>query len=224
MNSEKFKEDLERLTFKLGNHLRLVKVKERLLELRSKGLVKSNHSALEVLLADYLCSKGFEVTVEYPLSEDLICDIYAKAGDEDLIVEVETGFVPPQYSLDPRSYNLARTISKVARYSRFSKYFGLATPVFFLLQLHPSLLKSPHERELEEALELKSLCDRYYKRPFLKLDDILASKVDVIYVLDIDELKVQELSPMEYYRTYLAPLSRNNGWSFRARCRSPGPL
>lgn len=223
MDVKKFEEDLKLLISRLGAHPNLIRVKDKLIELRVRGLVKSNHSVLEVLVADYLFSKGFEVTVEHKLTNDLVCDVYADSSEGDLIVEVETGFVPPHYSLEPRTYNLARVISKVARYSRFSKYFGLAVPSFLLLQLHPYLIKPPRERELSEALELKAICDKYYTNPPVTLKEISSAKVDVIYVLDVDELSVEELTPLEYYRMYIAPISRNNGWSFRARRRSPGP-
>ena len=53
-------------------------VRQRLIELYQKNLVKINHSVLELICAANLVSKGFAVDVEKPLTDSLVCDLYGK--------------------------------------------------------------------------------------------------------------------------------------------------
>jgi hypothetical protein len=69
---------------------------------------------------------------------------------ETLVVEVETGFVPPEAALAPIRYRQARIAAKIARYSGHSQRFALATPGYHVLQVPEVLLQPPDERKKKE--------------------------------------------------------------------------
>src|SRR5215216_2704497 len=69
-------------------------VKNRLIELYMRNLVKINHSAMELVCAKHLIRYGYKVDVEKQLTDILICDLYAEKGDGAAVVEIETGLFP----------------------------------------------------------------------------------------------------------------------------------
>lgn len=199
MATKKFDDDLTTLLNKICdkdnrqvraqlNHLR-----NRLNALYGKGLVKINHSIMELLCAKYLALKGYEVDVEYPLNETLTCDIIAFKGDGSLIVEIETGYVPPEHALDPGTYNRARIASKIARYSAFSNKFALGTPPNNILQIPTVFEKPPRYRRREEVKEVKALCDQYYRKPPLTMSEIRNARLQAIYTIDVDQGSIREV-------------------------------
>ena len=48
------------------------------------------------------------------MTDILVCDVFATKGDGEAIVEIETGFTPPEHALDPTSYYVARIASKIS--------------------------------------------------------------------------------------------------------------
>ena len=131
---EKFRNDVYEVTARLSRNFsdadipKLNYVRHQLIDMYQKNLVKINHSVLELVCAASLISRGYVVDVEKRVSEILVCDIYARKGDGSAIVEIETGFTPPDHALDTVDYYAARIMSKVARYSRYCSKFSLATP------------------------------------------------------------------------------------------------
>ncbi|HKX80702.1 MAG TPA: hypothetical protein VJL54_00450, partial [Nitrososphaera sp.] len=95
-------------------------VRERLIELYKRNLVKINHSVMELVCAKHLIRYGYSVDVEKQLTDILVCDVHAQKGDGIAIVEIETGFIPPEHALDPLGYYAARIASKIARYSKYA--------------------------------------------------------------------------------------------------------
>jgi len=196
---DKFTGDLDCLLQKLveGEGLeakdRLIRVREQLAELRRLNLVKINHSVLELLCAKYLIDDGYEVDVERQLSDLLTCDVYGVKGDGSVIVEVETGYIPPEHALDPGAYNQARIVSKIARYSQFSDKFILGTTPANILNIPKLFRKPPRDRREDELREMKALCDRYYMAPPIEIQEIKLSRLYTIYILDVDRLKVVEI-------------------------------
>ncbi len=93
-----------------------------------KILVKINHSILELICASNLISRGYAVEVEKDVSNILVCDIFGKKGGGSTIIEIETGFTPPDHAMDTIDYFAARLMSKIARYSQYCGKFSLATP------------------------------------------------------------------------------------------------
>ena len=141
MDVEKFQDDVYAITELLSKNLspeltpKLNFVRQNLIEFYKKNLVKINHSVLELICASELISHGFTVDVEKSISDILICDLFGKKGDETAIIEIETGFTPPEHALDTVDYYAARIVSKIARYSKYCEKFSLATPVVNILPL-----------------------------------------------------------------------------------------
>ena len=67
---------------------------------------------MELVCAKYLIQKGHEVQLEYSLNEILTCDLFAVKGYGNLIVEIETGYIPPENAMAPLTYTTARWQAK----------------------------------------------------------------------------------------------------------------
>ncbi len=185
------------------------KIIYQLIDMAKRKLIKSNHTIMEVIIAAYLIERGYNITVERKLDEDLICDIYAEKEDTKLIVEVETGFVPPSNSLDPILYRAVREISKVVRYSKYSDYFALATPPYHILQLPEFLFFPPSLRSSHLIVKTKNILDRYYKNPPISEEEIKNARLDYIYLTIVDENKIIEYTAKEYYSKYISSIRIN---------------
>lgn len=213
----KFEEDLEAVYSKIAATrrdplngrdlaLELESIKRKLLALWRRRLVKSNHTIMELVVAGHLLYKGYRVDVEVEVGEGLVCDIYARNDSGSLIVEVETGFVPPDHSSDPILYRAAREASKIARYSRFADEFALAVPPYHVLQVPEVLYLDPEDRDPSELALVKDLLDAYYSRPPVELEDIARAKLSSVYVVNVDRAEVLELSAKEYCELFIRPL------------------
>ena len=175
----------------------IVRLRDQLVYLYEKNLVKINHSVMELVCAKYLILAGYDVDLERVL-DSLSCDIYAVKGFGSLIIEVETGFVPPEHALDPSTYIKARVASKITRYSGYAEKFGLAFPPHYTMQIHPALVKPPRDRSEHELKEVKTLCDLYYSNPPVSFDEIRNARIHAIYILDVDNGWVNETEPSTY--------------------------
>jgi len=200
---ERFEEDLDMLAKRLRNNenetisRELERLKDRLVSLHRKNVVKINHSVMELTCAKYLILAGHNVDLEHIL-DNISCDIYALKGLSNLIIEVETGFVPPEHALDPSTYCRARTASKIARYSGYAEKFGLAVPPHYVIQIHAALVKPPRDRSEDEIKEVKALCDLYYSSPPVSLEEIRNARLHAVYILDVDNGTVKETDPATY--------------------------
>jgi len=174
-------------------------VKNRLIHLYSRNLVKINHSAMELVCAKHLIRYGYHVDVEKQLTDILVCDVYAEKGDGAAIVEIETGFIPPEHALDPLSYYAARIASKIARYSKYANKFVLATPPVSILPIPQLFARPPKDRRPSEIKDVKALCDKYYKNPPVTDDEILNGRLHIIYIINIDASKVVEMDVDSYF-------------------------
>ena len=204
MDVEKFTDDVYAIAERLSQgqtaeaKSKINYVRERLIELYTQNLVKINHSVLEIICASNLISEGYSVDVEKHLSDNLVCDVFASKGDGTFIIEIETGFTPPDHALDTIDYYVARIASKIARYSRYCSKFALATPVVGLLPLPKLFLKPPRERPEKEIKKIKTLCDRFYKNPPIDSDDILNARLHSIYLINIDKGFAKQVDPCSY--------------------------
>ncbi len=202
-------------------------VRNRLVELNRKRLVKINHSVMQVLCAKHLLEQDYEVRIEHPLvGGQLMADLFAirerepkfendieslliserlglPVKKEALVVEVETGYVPPKAALYPIRYQQARIAAKIARYCRYSHRFGLAAPNYHVLQIPEILLKPPELREIAEIRQIKEECDQFYKSPPILLDTLAMSETDYIYSINVDNVTVTQVPPQEYLETIL---------------------
>jgi hypothetical protein len=205
---EKFEQDLNLLQTSLNEGLgdearrKLEVLKNRLVHLRKKNIIKINHSAMELVCAKHLISKGYDLDVERELGETLVCDLYAVKEEVVLIVEIETGFVPPENALDPLRYYEARIASKIARYSSHSMRFGLGTPPHHILNIPSIFLTPPKDRSSEDLKILKGKCDKYYTDPSISIEDLRCAYLNSIYIINVDDVKVKELRPTDYSEEY----------------------
>ena len=206
MDVEKFQDDVYSITELLSEHLspelvpKLNFVRQNLIEYYKKNLVKINHSILELICAAELISHGFSVDVEKSISDVLVCDLFGKKDDGTAIIEIETGFTPPEHALDTVDYYSARIVSKIARYSKHCGKFSLATPVVNILPISEIFLISPDARKSTDVEKLKKLCDRFYKNPQINLEDIQNAHIHSVYLINTDKGFAKELDPELYLR------------------------
>ncbi len=204
MDLEKFRNDVFEVTDRLSNSLsqedlpKLNYVRQQLIEMYQKNLVKINHSVLELICAANLIANGYAVEVEKQISDILVCDLFAKKGDGDTIIEIETGFTPPDHAMDTINYSTARIMSKIARYSKYSSKFSLATPVMGIIPIPKIFLIPPNARKKEDVKKVQDLCDHYYKNPPISYDDILNARLHSIYLINVDKNFSKSLDPQGY--------------------------
>ncbi len=204
MDLEKFRNDVYEVTDRLSNRLsqedlpKLNYVRQQLIDMYQKNLVKINHSVLELICAANLISHGYAVEVEKKISDILVCDLFAKKGDGDTIIEIETGFTPPDHAMDTIDYSTARIMSKIARYSKYSSKFSLATPVMGIIPIPKIFLIPPNARKQEDVKKVQGLCDRYYKNPPISYDDILNARLHSIFLINVDKNFAKALDPQGY--------------------------
>jgi hypothetical protein len=200
---KKFKIDVETVFEKMRGELeeneyrKIVVIKDRLFQLRRLNKVKINHSVMELICAKHLIQKGFDVEIEHDLDK-VSCDVYGEKGFGSVIIEVETGFVPPENAVDPITYLKARIASKITRYSGVSNKFILATPPYYIMQVPPPLTKPPRFRTDEEITSIKGLCDQYYTNPPVSEEEIRNARLHSIFAVDVDRTQVSEWEVNEY--------------------------
>ena len=188
----------------------LLKIRDKLTRLFEKGIVKSNHSIIEFILASYLISKGFRVDVEHEVERDVVCDVYAEVDGERVIVEVETGYVPPENCLDPLTYRMIRAVSKIVRYSRYSDKFYLAYPPYHIEPI-PSVMLISYNDKVKRVHDLKrvlGLCSKYYRNVRWTLDDILKAHIEGIIYVNVDNLNVKVIGVDEYLKILYEVMER----------------
>lgn len=232
MTKKRFIRDMDTLLEKLAPDTsaevmeQLGKVRQRFVELSRKRLVKINHSIMQFLCAKHLIENGFRVEIEYPLNGGtLMADIFAvrerligtddardailskmhgiKENEECLVLEVETGFVPPKAALSPGTYRKTRIAAKIARYAGFSHFFCLATPHYHVLQIPNAMLQRVGQRDVDELMNLKAMCDAQYFSPPVLYDELATSEIHSIFIVNIDEMKVLEVDPQKYRYTVI---------------------
>jgi hypothetical protein len=182
---------------------KLVQLRDWLFALHKENVVKINHSVMELVCAKYLILKGYDVQLEYRLNDLLTCDLFSTKGYGNLIVEVETGFIPPDHALDPMTYLSARLASKIVRYSSFAGKFALGVPPHYVLSFPSALAKPPRRRTPDEMAYMKKLCDMYYQNPPVTEEEIQNARLHEIYLIDVDRAKVLEIDPEAYMKRAL---------------------
>jgi len=202
-STEEFMRDVDsvvtKVLEKLDNlyHPKIRAIRNDLESLHKQNRVKINHSVMELICATHLINAGFDVQLETAVN-GVSTDVYAEKGLGSLMVEVETGFVPPENALDPLVYLRARAASKITRYSGYASKFVLATPPYYILQIPPSLTKPPRFRTEEEIAVIKRLCDLYYSNPPVSVEEITNARLHAIYVVDVDNVSIREWEVNEY--------------------------
>jgi hypothetical protein len=204
MDLKKFQFDVTDVTEKISINMserdasKLNSVRLQLIEMYKKNLVKINHSVLELICAANLIVNGYSVEAEKEVSDILVCDLYAKKGDGDTIIEIETGFTPPDHALDTIDYLTARIMSKIARYSKYCSKFSLATPATGIIPIPKIFLVPPNARKKDDIKTIQELCDKYYKSPPISFDDILNARLHSIYLINVDKKFAKPVDPLGY--------------------------
>src|SRR4030043_825205 len=205
----RFEQDLSTLMVRLTSDMadeaakKLTELEDWLLKLQKENVVKINHSVMELVCAKYLILKGYDVQLEYALNELLTCDLFTTKGYGNLIVEIETGFIPPENALNPLTYTSARLASKIIRYSSFAGKFALGVPPHYILPFPQALAKQPRKRTPRDIEFIKNLCDKYYNKPPVTREEIFNARIQEIYIIDVDQARVQEVDPETYLKRIL---------------------
>ncbi len=203
---QKFEADILRLISKLtidtpeSTITKITGLKDWLIKLQKENVVKINHSVMELVCAKYLIQRDYEVQLEYPLNELLTCDLFGTKCYGNLIIEIETGFIPPENALAPMTYTSARLASKIIRYSSFAGKFALGVPPHYILPFPPALAKPPRNRTDDEIACIKKLVDAYYNKPPVTVEEIRNAHLHEIQIIDVDRLSVQEIDPEMYLK------------------------
>src|SRR3989304_1107530 len=206
---ERFEQDVNTLMTRLtadmenGAKSKLNELKEWLLKLQRENVVKINHSVMELVCAKYLLLKGYDVQLDYVLNEVLTCDLYSTKGYGNLIVEIETGFIPPEHALNPLTYTSARLASKIVRYSSFAGKFAVGVPPHYVLPFPRALALPPRRRTQEDIQFIKKFCDIYYQNPPVTEEEIRNARIQEVYIIDVDRGRVQEMDPEAYMKRAL---------------------
>jgi hypothetical protein len=99
------------------------------------------HRLIQLLVAEWLDSRGFDVYLEEPLEGDLVADVYAESPWATVIVEVETGFVAPGSLERAEEYLAGKALAKASKYSPKADIFAVALPSYIRLPLPPEVYK-----------------------------------------------------------------------------------
>lgn len=204
MDVKKFDSDLKTISERVSKEQpreikhKLDEIRLHLVGMYKSNLVKINHSVIELICAHQLLNESYNVSVERKIGENLVCDVYGERGEGRIIVEIETGFVPPSRALEPSSYTNARIISKIARYSPFADKFVLGTTVSNILPVPELFRKLPRMRTVNDINKAKNLCDAYYAHPPIPIEQITYGEMHAIFIIDVDLGRVRETSIEDY--------------------------
>jgi len=204
LDVRRFRDDIYRLSAKAcaGDDpevtAKVRKVADVLVGLYRKNVVKINHSALELVCARELVRRGYEVEVEHRVDRALVCDVYGERGDESLIVEIETGFIPPDAAVEPSAYARGRIASKIARYSGFADRFALGTTPTYVLDFPRFFAEPARERSTVEAARIKAATDVRYDRPPISMEELMVARLHSIFLIDVDSGETMEVDPLGY--------------------------
>lgn len=177
----------------------------KIAELYAASVVKTSHALMELLCARFLLDDEYAVELEKQLTGVLVWTCTGRRARGTFVIEVETGFVPPEGALNPITYCTARVASKIARYSHYASKFAIAVPPYYVPPINLTFLKPPKLRTEEEIAELKSLCDLYYKNPPVTAEEVKYAKPHSILVLYVDRAEVKAFSPEDFVERYKLP-------------------
>ncbi len=204
--SEKFERDLRVLMSRLCKDSdqktkdELGRLFERLVELREHNLLKINHSVLEMVVAKNLIQQGHDdVLIEHDI-DGITCDVCAVKDGEIVIVEVETGYVPPKHALDPVDYIIARIASKIARYSNHCDRFILGAPPHYVMPIPECLAVDHRFRSSRDIESVKRYCDMYYSSPPVSMEEIEGARIDSVHIIEVENLRIKEQDAMSYIK------------------------
>jgi hypothetical protein len=140
------------------------------------------------------------VQLEYQLIDLLTCELYSTKGYGNFMVEIETGFIPPEYAPCPLTYTSVRLASKIIRYSSSAGKFALGMSFHYILPFPRALVRLPRKRMSGGIAAPKNFCNRYYQNLPVKEEEICDARIQEIYIIDVDRAKVREIAPETYMK------------------------
>ncbi len=194
-----FVKDLVGVKNKILSHYGILDIEEvfnKLMEFHKLGAINSTHSILQLIVASFLIKEGYKTSVEYETGGRVI-DVYAVKGF-DLGIEVETGYVPPNFADNQEEFLMSRTSLKIARYSNLAKEFFIAVPSFYIPPIPDLFLLGQEERKEEELRETMNLIKKYHNVLDVNLKSLKTAKVDGVIVVNTSDLRVKVFGQEEF--------------------------
>jgi hypothetical protein len=116
-------------------------------------------------------------------------------------MEIETGYVGPEYAIDPNKFLKARAARKIESYSQCSKKFFIGTPPHNIVYI-PEIFLKPREKRTEAEIKYwNGLCAEYYKNPPLDFNNS-KGHIEGLYVIDVDSGEAHEMKVDDYMKNY----------------------
>ena len=109
------------------------------------------HATVQRIVASWLRGMGFNAMLEHCVDGVHYADVYAVDGNTSIIVEVETGYVPPMFIGSAEEYMLARAIVKTVKYACLADEFYIATPSYFRPPIPDVIVRPVDEQAVEAA-------------------------------------------------------------------------
>jgi len=158
----------------------------------SRGAIAGYHALLQFIVAMDLYSRGFDVSVEEPVDGGFKADVYAEGPQGSVIVEIETGYVPPDKVRVLEEFLEAKVAFKAVAYSPYADLFIVAAPSHVRLLVAPELLKPVEDRDILDVMVIRDLASRYDRaRASRILWRAPLSRVDGIASINVSNLKVE---------------------------------
>ena len=156
---------------------------------------------LQRIVGSWLKENGFQVYLEHTVDGIHYADVYAINDAKDVIVEVETGYVPPMFIGEAETYMLARSIVKTIKYAPLADEFYIATPSYIRLPIPHVLLTTPSDEDLVLAslLVKRFFGERWADETLRRLRD---SRLDGVLLVEVARRSVSVLKGDEL-RPYL---------------------
>ncbi len=163
----------------------------------SRGGIARYHAILQFIVALDLHRRGFDVSVEEPVDGGFKADVYAEGPAGRVIVEVETGYVPPDRILDLEEFLEAKIAFKAIAYSAYTDLFIVATPSHINMFIPRELLKPMEHRDVEDVMSIRELALRYDRSRALRvLWRAHLSRVDGVAYINVSNQKVYYVIPL----------------------------
>lgn len=158
----------------------------------SRGGIAKYHALLQFIIALDLYRRGFDVSVEEPVDGGLKADVYAESPEGRVIVEVETGYVPPDRIYSLEDFLRFKIAFKAIAYSAHADLFIVATPSHITLPIPHELLKPIEDRDPLDVAKIKSLAMGYDRaRASRIIWRAHLSRVDGVAFVKVSELRVR---------------------------------
>jgi len=188
----------------------------------SRGGIARYHAMLQFLVALDLHRRGFDVSVEEPVDGGFKADVYAESPMGRVIVEVETGYVPPDRMYELEGFLEAKIAFKAVAYSAYTDLFIVATPSHMSLSIPGELLKPIESRDVRDVIAIRELALRYDKaRASRVLWRAHVSRVDGLAYINVSDRKVYYIIPINSSPTLRAQILNCSQDSWVADGESP---